>query len=396
MKSILLIGWYFYPNLGGVETVMLNQARFFLKKGYKITVLTSKIEGHPDEEEFEKILILRRTYLDSSRAEEQQKVEEDLKRIIEVTKPDIIHFHNGSYPAGSTNITAGVQNAKAIFNLAKRYRIPIIDHAHNAQLKNPEATKALRELAWDYLIFVSRFVQEEWKKLGFATKRYSIVKNGIEVEKFAKAKPDQKVKRLKRGNKKIIFFPARIVKISTGELSGQKNFRLLAKACGILIKRDFKDFLILGFLDKSVKEVLKEPKLKGLADLIKENSLEKNLVFLPPASYDQMPSYYKSSDIVCVPSIKEAFSLTHIEALASGKVAIATNTGGTPELIKNGINGFMVRPDDPDGLADILSKIMKDQRLADEIKLNGLKTASLFTVERAMNQIKKIYQEVLS
>jgi glycosyltransferase involved in cell wall biosynthesis len=56
-----------------------------------------------------------------------------------------------------------------------------------------------------------------------------------------------------------------------------------------------------------------------------------------------------------------------LEAMALGKPVISSSVGGIPELIEDRVNGFLVRPDDPEQLADAIKRLMNDKDLAETI-----------------------------
>jgi glycosyltransferase involved in cell wall biosynthesis len=65
----------------------------------------------------------------------------------------------------------------------------------------------------------------------------------------------------------------------------------------------------------------------------------------PSGSPEDMPDFYRSIDVLLLPSRFESFGLTYAEAMASGVVVFAGQGGGGPELISDGVNGFLVDPD---------------------------------------------------
>ncbi len=393
-KSILLIGWFFYPKIGGVETIMLNQALYFVSKGYRVAVLTGLANALKDEENYKGILILRRNFIDSSHVSQPSRISDEFGCILERLRPDVIYFHNGCYPAGSTDLDAGAQNVMGVFHQAEDRGIPILDYAHNAQLKNPHLTKKLRELKWDGLVCVSKFVLRKWRKLGFGAKRTFVVPNGIDTKRFSRSKPSSIILSLRKGDEIIIFFPSRILRISTGELSQQKNFSLVMKACAELVKMKVKNFRLVGVLDGYSITDKTRPAFRALNRLIGEYHLENNISFVPSVGTDKIPAYYKASDIVCVPSFYETFSLVHLEAMAAGKVAIASKTGGVTELIKNGVNGFLVDPNNHQELAEILHKIITDtDDLTKKISSQALITSEKFNLDKMGNELLEVTQK---
>ena len=82
-------------------------------------------------------------------------------------------------------------------------------------------------------------------------------------------------------------------------------------------------------------------RLKAVA---KELDIEPFVRFLGPVDHAELPFYFATADVVVQPSIAEARSLACLEAMASGAAIVATATGGLPELITHGVNGFLIAP----------------------------------------------------
>jgi len=79
-----------------------------------------------------------------------------------------------------------------------------------------------------------------------------------------------------------------------------------------------------------------------------------------------MPALYACSDLVVIPSLMEATSLSAMEAMAAGKPLVSTNVGGLPFLVREGENGFLVPPRQPTELAQAMKRLLdsSDQRIA--------------------------------
>lgn len=69
--------------------------------------------------------------------------------------------------------------------------------------------------------------------------------------------------------------------------------------------------------------------------------------------------YLSICDVLLVPSV-ESFSISMLEALAMGKPVIATELGGSPEMLKEGMNGFLLKPKDADSIVEKLSLLISD------------------------------------
>ena len=374
--------------------IVLNQARYLKSAGFDVSVLTSKVSGLPDDDTFEGISIFRREFINSSAEFTKSEIDNGLKEIFFSKKPRIIHFHNGSYPAASKNMISGGKNIIHIFQFAKQYNCKIIEHSHNAQLKNPAATKQLRDLPWDCVICVSKFVKNKWLEFGSNAKKFQVIYNGIDVSKFSNVNPSEELAELKKTGKMIIFFPARVVSMSQGGISKQKNFELVLKACKRLLARNIKNFKLVAILNESERKDDTKNAFIELDDLLNKYNLGENIEFINSILPDEMPRFYAAADIVCVPSLYETFGLVYLEAMASGKIAIASNTGGPTEYIDNGIDGFLVDPENEADLSSVLEDLITGQKSFDDISIKAKEKAGEYSLEKMMSGVEEIYSKL--
>jgi glycosyltransferase involved in cell wall biosynthesis len=78
---------------------------------------------------------------------------------------------------------------------------------------------------------------------------------------------------------------------------------------------------------------------------------------------NELGAVYAAHDVACVPSLTEPFGLVVAEALAAGLPVIGSSTGGIPDMIRDGFNGLLVRPNDADALSRALKTIAVDDSL---------------------------------
>jgi glycosyltransferase involved in cell wall biosynthesis len=76
-----------------------------------------------------------------------------------------------------------------------------------------------------------------------------------------------------------------------------------------------------------------------------------------------MLHYYQASDLVVLPSLMEATSISGLEAMACGLPLVGTALGGIPALIKDGENGFLVPPRDPEAIYQKVKLLFEDRPL---------------------------------
>ncbi|HWQ84554.1 MAG TPA: glycosyltransferase, partial [Anaerolineales bacterium] len=102
---------------------------------------------------------------------------------------------------------------------------------------------------------------------------------------------------------------------------------------------------------------------------------------------------YASFDILVVPSrAPETFSLVTREALARGKPVIAARIGAFPEIIQDGVNGFLFPPGDVQALAGLMTGFTNDRTLINQLSIPG-PAQTLETTEHG-EQIQMIYRQI--
>ena len=105
-----------------------------------------------------------------------------------------------------------------------------------------------------------------------------------------------------------------------------------------------------------------------------------------------LPSFYSFIDCFVLPSLDETFPLTVLEAMSCGKPVIASNVGGIPEMIDDGINGILLESGNFALLKEAIIKIMKDEDLrnnfANEARKKIIKN---FTIYNTAEELMKFY-----
>lgn len=139
-----------------------------------------------------------------------------------------------------------------------------------------------------------------------------------------------------------------------------------------------------GILRKDIEErISRIPEHIGVAVSLRDNT-------------DNVLEVLSGSDILLHLSFGEGCSNTIIEAMSSGLCVIAGNTGGTPELIDDGVNGFLVDPSDTYGVMKILVELGADRKRIAEIGNKAKeKIEQDFEVERYINEFRSVIKNIL-
>jgi glycosyltransferase involved in cell wall biosynthesis len=86
-----------------------------------------------------------------------------------------------------------------------------------------------------------------------------------------------------------------------------------------------------------------------------------------------------------------------LEAMAAGKPVVATDAGGSPEVVIDGKTGILVPPNDPEALADAMLRLLADRELARSLGEAGrVRVQSEFTLETMVARLEELYDSLLA
>jgi len=245
-------------------------------------------------------------------------------------------------------------------------------------LSHPERTSA--EIRRDYpalvrahasradaIIVVSRFVAGEVQRLlGVPAGRISIAMNGA---------PQWKTPPAPLKSDGYLLF--------VGTLEPRKNVGGLLEAYSRLLARaaDAPQLVVAGRA---------EPDAAGTVAAMSRPPLAGRVDYRGYVSPDQRESLFKGAQALVLPSFDEGFGIPALEAMAAGVPVIASNRGALPEVV--GDAGLLVEPDDPEGIAAAMERMIHDRTLRQNCALRGLDRARQFTWSQAARDTRRAYE----
>jgi glycosyltransferase involved in cell wall biosynthesis len=360
---IAQIHWAFPPTIGGVETHLCILMPELIRRGHRVRLLTGAEKGAPAHDAFQGAGIIRSPYMSLS-----YLLQHDPERLRpEITamlvdflndfKPDVVHAHNLHY---FTPV-----HAQVLAGLCQEQGLPLVLTAHNAW-DDMLFLELSRDIPWDHIIAVSHYVKRELVGVGCPDNRITVIHHGIDPGQFH---PDvdtapvyQRFPQLK--GKTIIFHPARMG-MAKGNDVVVKAFRLVHEAYPDAI-------LVLAGSERIVDwEQKQSGDIRYVLNLIKRFNLRQHTL-IDVFRLEEMPAMYAASQVVVYPSTApEPFGLTLLEATATARPIIVSNAGGMPEVIRDGINGFVVPIRDPESLAARIGQLLGDGHLRSRIGQTG-------------------------
>ncbi len=194
--------------------------------------------------------------------------------------------------------------------------------------------------------------------------KIEILHNGVSIPSISK----QSIK------KKII--------LSVGSLTPKKSHRVLIEAFSFLAN-DFSDYS-LNIIGTGVLE-------NDLKLLVENKNLRDRVNFLGNISHDNMGSYYERSEIFVLSSNQEGCPNVLLEAMSYGLPSVATSVGAIPEIITDGVSGFIVPKNSPQLLSEAISKLIVSEELRNRMGIEGRKSiTNNFSDEKHFMSLKKI------
>lgn len=202
-----------------------------------------------------------------------------------------------------------------------------------------------------------------------------VIPNGIDINRFSPNNgvhlPD-----LEDINCPKILFVGRLLEM--------KGIKTLIDAAKIVLKEKKIHLIFAGSGNAGLWE-------RDLQSLSKDD-----YSFLGYVDYTSIQDLYKSSDIFVLPSLSESCPLSLLEAMGCQKPPIATKVGGIPEIVEDGVNGFLFEPLDHHQLADMIIYLLDNQKEAREIAGNARKTVvERFNSEAMAEKTFRVYERII-
>src|SRR5262249_51385632 len=194
-------------------------------------------------------------------------------------------------------------------------------------------------LRWmNHVVCVSQAQAAKVAAAGGPASRLSVIYNAVEMERFGGADPGEQ-DRLAA----LFATPPRRIVGAAGRFSPEKGFDILLQAAEVVCRRDSSvGFAIFG--DGSLR-----PRLEAELAALRLNGR----VILPGFRRD-LDAVLPCLDVLVLPSYTEGLPNVVLEAFAAGVPVVATAVGGTPELVRQDVNGLLVPPGDPSALTGAL------------------------------------------
>ncbi len=295
--------------------------------------------------------------------------------VISKYKIDVLHVHYAIPHAYAAYM------AKKILYV-NGYKIPIITTLHGTDITlvgnhpfyKPAVTFSINKS--DIVTSVSNSLKDDTREFFGIERDIEVIPNFIDIDKYDKKHNLCERNKIAHGDEQII------VHIS--------NFRPLKRVIDVLKIFD----KISQKVNSKLIMVGDGPEKKKAKDFLRQNDLKNKVIFL--GNTNEVDEILCSSDLFLLPSEKESFGLSALEAMALKVPVISSNVGGLKELNINGNSGFTSDVGDIDSMSNNAIKILSNENLKKKFKSQAFENAKKYDIKKVIPLYEDIYKKAIS
>ena len=363
--NIIMVSIDFPPTIGGISAHVYELSKALTNLGHTVTVITRRNSSEKRKVYFKDTIRIYKIKLNVAGFLYGKQINKFIKKKLSSLKPDIIHIHGlrplewydiKNPPLAYTNHTSG--------------------YLKKIEENNPIKIALLKRLFKKPNLFIAPSKQLLNVPFDICAKKYFIT-NGVDPEKY---KLDYVIRRNLR--RRFGIEKNQKLGILTRRLEKKNGVIYLANAVKHIKNPDVK-FLIIG--DGTEKEKIRN---------ILRKDFSKRFIMLGSKEHQEIIPCYSAADFSVLPSLMEATSISGLEAMSCSLPLVGTNTGGIPDIIKDGYNGYLCKKADEYDLAEKI-----DLLLSQDYKTFGRNSEKLvrdnFTWEQIATQTLKAYETIV-
>ncbi|EQA6224859.1 glycosyltransferase [Enterobacter ludwigii] len=338
--KVLQIGKFYYPVMGGVETVAFDITEILNQKGIQCDVLCTNTNGKTVYDTINGYKVFRAGIMGGIFSTQISLKYMTILRDI-ISEYDILHVH---LPNPLANIAIMLANTKGK-KIVLHWHSDIIKQKNLLKLYHPFQTWLLKKA--DVIIGTTENYIINSNDL--SKYRYKCIAVPIGIDPNRLIADDLIINSIKKK------FPGKKIVLSLGRHVYYKGFKYLIESAQYL---DDDYIILIGG---------EGPLMNDLKNLIAKSNVQDKVLLLGKVDHDELGSYFAACDLFCLPSImkSEAFGVVQIEAMSFSKPVIATNIegSGTGWVNKHDSSGINVDIMNPMQIANAIKKITSDASL---------------------------------
>src|SRR5262249_13386282 len=210
---------------------------------------------------------------------------------------------------------------------------------------------------YERVICVSQDLRDDCLGFGVPPERCHLIENAVNLKEYSRQRGREEA------NQRFGLSPVRLLVGTVGRLSDEKGFDVLIRAVDRLLSEGLDLSLIL------VGEGGERAALEALIAELGRGDRVRLLGYRADAR-----DLYEAMDVYALSSLSEGMPNVLLEAMAMGVPVVATRIAGVPHLVRDGENGLLVEPGNPDELAAALAHLLNDAGLRSRLENAGRRT----------------------
>jgi len=289
-----------------------------------------------------------------------------LEKIIERQKIDLIHAH------------IAVVDGYLAYCIKKRMKIPYVMHLHGQDIECfDKFDKKYKETIVKVYSNANGIICNSSRTYKLIKRLIPNYKGNLEIIEFGVD--------LKNGADKTVHKSDKIKIVSVSNLIKQKKIDVLIQA---IYNSKYKDKIELSIIGSGSE-------YEKLKNLVKKFKLTENVKFYGLLSNDKVNKFLPNCDIFVLPSVREAFGIVYIEALAAGLPAIGVKGQGCEDIAKRADCMLLVNPNDVEDLTEKIDYLIENPNIREKMGENGRKlVADYYSWEKIVERYETFYQNV--
>ena len=293
----------------------------------------------------------------------------ELRRRLREHSCDLLICHG--YKADILGLVAARSTGTPVISVSRGWT------AHTRKVRFNEALDRRCLRLMDAVICVSDGQAEKVRRAGVPARRVRVIRNAIDHQRFGDTKPQQTLIRE--------FFPQGVegVVAAVGRLSPEKGFdHFIAAAAMVLAELPNTGFLLIG----------DGPSRTALEGQIAAAGVAGRVVLT--GFRDDVDRILPQVDILAQSSHTEGLPNVVLEACAARIPVVATAVGGTPEVVDDGVSGYLIQPGDPAALAARLLELLRSRELRERMGAAGREhVRAHFSFARQTAEYERLFAE---
>ncbi len=267
---------------------------------------------------------------------------------------------------------------------ARKVGIPVvaISHGWTAATLKVRVYEALDRLVlrWmDTVVCVSARQAERVRRALVPASRIQVIRNAIDPTPFDRPDPAGR-----KALQDLFPRPPRLIVGAAGRLSPEKGFDQLVAAAALVLRSEPEAGFVL-FGDGPLREAL----ARQIAALGLEGK------FVLGGFRTDLERVLPHFDVVALPSYTEGLPVVVLEAFAARVPVVATAVGGTPEVVEDGLSGYLVPAGDPEALARRVGDVLRDEALRETMGRRGRRRVEeAFTFAAQARQYRRLFERL--